>query len=61
MNSIVCPRCHSRCVGKVGVDQFYCADCCIEFVVRKNQVRLYEVDPEGMLVALATDSKVSVT
>lgn len=55
MNSMVCPRCHSRAVGRVGVDQYYCADCCIEFVQKKNQIRLYEVDPEGTLVAMADE------
>ncbi len=54
---MICPRCHSRAVGRVGVDQFYCADCCIEFIQKKNQIRLYEVDPEGALVALSEEHR----
>ncbi len=57
MNSMICPRCHSRAVGRVGVDQYYCADCCVEFIQKKNQLRLYEVDPEGSLVALSGEQR----
>lgn len=50
-----CPHCGSRGIGKVGTGQYYCWDCCIEFAVTKDGIRLFRVDDEGELVALAPD------
>lgn len=47
-----CPACGSRCTGRVGVDQWYCWDCCIEYAVAGDTVRMYRVDDEGELQAL---------
>ncbi|MGE5590746.1 MAG: hypothetical protein ACM3ZA_09065 [Bacillota bacterium] len=50
-----CPRCNSRAVGRVGADQYYCWDCCVEFAVTKKGVQVFELDDEGELVALDAD------
>lgn len=46
-----CPACGSKSIGKVGVDQFYCWDCCVEFRTSRDKVSVYEVDEEGTLIA----------
>lgn len=47
-----CPYCHSRSIGRVGNDQYYCWDCCIEFAVTRHGVKLFRVDDEGELQSL---------
>ena len=47
-----CPNCGSRSTGRVGVDQYYCWDCCVEWVETESGPRLYSVDEEGDLIAL---------
>lgn len=57
-----CPSCGSRGIGKVGTDQYYCWDCCVEFSLTKKGIQIYEVDPEGELVAIASpDTQQSAT
>lgn len=51
-NQIRCPLCQSRSIGRVGSEQYYCWDCCIEFAVTRGGVRLFRVDSEGELQAL---------
>lgn len=45
--------CNSRVLGKVGVEQYYCWDCCIEFALNKKGVELFEVLDDGSLKAIA--------
>lgn len=45
--------CNSRALGKVGVEQYYCWDCCIEFAVNKRGVELYEVLDDGSLESIS--------
>ncbi|NLW17926.1 MAG: hypothetical protein GX033_09890 [Firmicutes bacterium] len=52
MNLWLCPNCGSRAVGKVGHEQFYCADCCIEFAKRKQGIVQFQVADDGTLVSL---------
>jgi hypothetical protein len=47
-----CPVCGGKAIGKVGVDQYYCWDCCVEYRIDKEGVRIYEVAEDGSLVAL---------
>ncbi|MGE5422560.1 MAG: hypothetical protein ACM3QW_04800 [Ignavibacteriales bacterium] len=47
-----CPACNSIQVGKVGSDQYYCWNCCVEFNMRKGRVSLYEVAEDGTLVSM---------
>ncbi|HEY8347955.1 MAG TPA: hypothetical protein VIL07_11925 [Symbiobacteriaceae bacterium] len=46
-----CPNCAGRSIGRVGTDQYYCWDCCVEFKVGKGTVRVYHLDVDGELVA----------
>lgn len=45
-----CPRCGGRTVGRVGVNQFYCGDCCIEYFVSARGTHIYEIADDGSLV-----------
>lgn len=47
----ICPVCHSKSVGKIGSNQYYCWDCCIEFLEQKNKVSVFEVADDGTLLA----------
>lgn len=52
-----CPLCGSRSIGKIGVDQYYCWDCCVEYKQDKKGMEIYEVAEDGSLLALGnTDS-----
>lgn len=44
-----CPLCGSRAVGKIGVEQYYCWDCFIEYQYRDRNTRLYIVEEDGDL------------
>lgn len=46
-----CPNCNSRSTGRVGAEQFYCWDCCVEFRLARGAVRVYHVDADGELIA----------
>ncbi|SFL81587.1 hypothetical protein [Pelosinus propionicus] len=45
-----CPVCNSnRAIGKVGAAQYYCWDCCIEFIIRGDDIKIFSVQPDGTL------------
>jgi hypothetical protein len=44
-----CPLCGQRGIGKVGADQYYCCDCCMEFMVRNHELKVYQVEVDGTL------------
>ena len=45
-----CPVCSSkRAIGKVGSEQYYCWDCCVEFIVRGEETTVFNVQPDGTL------------
>ncbi|MBP2018307.1 hypothetical protein J2Z79_001708 [Symbiobacterium terraclitae] len=46
-----CPNCGGRSIGRVGSEQYYCWDCCVEFNTARGAVRIYHLDPGGDLVA----------
>ncbi len=46
-----CPVCGGKATGKIGAEQYYCWDCCIEYHKTKEGVLLYEVADDGSLVA----------
>lgn len=56
-----CPQCGSRTTGKIGADQYYCWDCCVEFAVTRRGVQVFQVDDEGDLVSLDADGATSQT
>jgi len=47
-----CPSCGSKATGKIGVDQFYCWDCFMEF---NQEGEIFEVAEDGSLVAYGSD------
>lgn len=51
-SELVCPSCGGRAIGKVGTDQFYCWDCCVEFLLDDDEIEVFEVDPDGDLVSI---------
>jgi len=44
-----CPACGHRAIGKVGTDQYYCWDCCVEFTMRDDTITVFNVEPDGTL------------
>lgn len=44
-----CPVCGKRTVGKVGVDQYFCRDCCLEFAVKNEKVKVFSILDDGTL------------
>jgi hypothetical protein len=44
-----CPRCHGGAVGRVGLAQWYCWDCCVEFTTTSRGVEVFTMDEEGEL------------
>lgn len=46
-----CPVCDGNAVGKVGVEQYYCWNCFIEFNTTKDNVEIFEVAEDGSLLA----------
>ena len=47
---ICCPVCsNKRTIGKVGSSQYYCWDCCVEFVVRDEATTVFNVENDGSL------------
>ena len=48
---MICPVCSGRQLGKVGVEQYYCWNCCIEFNSHTDKVVVYDLDEDGSLVA----------
>lgn len=50
-----CPVCGGRGVGKVGIGQYYCRDCYVEFRVKSEQVKVYTVQDDGTLLRYQSD------
>lgn len=46
-----CPICGGRASGKVGVEQYYCWDCCVEYRLCKEGVQIYEISEDGSLMS----------
>lgn len=50
-DDLVCPICGGRATGKVGLEQYYCWDCCVEYRINKEGVQIYDLNEDGSLVA----------
>ncbi len=48
-----CPVCGQRGIGKVGTDKYYCWECCVEFVVKDDQVEIFSIADDGTLIEQA--------
>ncbi|MDK2901475.1 hypothetical protein H0A61_02404 [Koleobacter methoxysyntrophicus] len=44
-----CPLCNGTSMGRVGTNQYYCWECCLEFGFEKDNIKIYEIDDEGGL------------
>ncbi len=44
---MVCPKCKSRAIGRIGQNQYYCWDCSIEFVPTRDGFRMYRLEEDG--------------
>lgn len=49
---LVCPNCHSRDIGKIANNQYYCWNCFIELTVEGDRLTLYQVEEDGSLSSL---------
>lgn len=57
---ITCPVCGHRSIGKVGTDQYYCWDCCVEFVLQGQDVKIYNVQDDGTLSLYVAPSQAAM-
>lgn len=46
-----CPICGGRATGKVGLNSYFCWDCCVEYRLEKEGVRVFEIDEDGTLIS----------
>ncbi|HKM39458.1 MAG TPA: hypothetical protein VJ036_04225 [bacterium] len=46
-----CPVCGEHYVGRVGTNQYYCRNCCLEFTPSDQGYLVYEVQDDGSLQA----------
>jgi hypothetical protein len=44
---MVCPRCHDKDIGRIGVRRYYCSNCCCEFKEKPDAVILYRLLEDG--------------
>ncbi|MCL6596405.1 MAG: hypothetical protein K6V73_09380 [Firmicutes bacterium] len=52
MDTLICPRCRGRAVGRVGMAQWYCWDCCVEFGRGPRGLEVFLLDEEGERTSL---------
>lgn len=52
---LVCPVCGERSIGKVGIGQYYCKECCLEFVYKKDKLKIYNLQDDGTLIQYVVD------
>lgn len=45
-----CPVCGSRAVGKVGLEQYYCWECFVEYQCQGSDIKIFSVTEDGSLV-----------
>lgn len=49
---MLCPNCTTKDLGKIGVNQYYCWNCCIEISINKGLVHTNQVEEDGTLSSL---------
>ncbi len=47
-----CPNCHSKDIGKIGSNHYYCWNCFIELTVSDNIIHVHQVEEDGSLSSL---------
>lgn len=54
---MTCPKCNKKHVGKIGNNQFFCWDCCVEFYFDNNIAKIFEVSDDGSLLLLKENER----
>jgi len=49
---LTCPNCHSKDIGKIGINQYYCWNCFIELSLTKGMIHTHQVEEDGSLSSL---------
>jgi len=49
---LTCPNCHSREIGKIANNQYYCWNCFIELTVQGDHLTVHQVEEDGTLSSL---------
>ncbi|REE80992.1 hypothetical protein A8990_12038 [Paenibacillus taihuensis] len=47
-----CLNCNSNDIGKIGKQQYYCWNCCIEFTINGEKLDLFQVEKDGTVSSL---------
>lgn len=50
--SFSCPNCHSKDIGKIGINQYYCWNCFIELSIANGMIYTHQVEEDGSLSSL---------
>lgn len=48
-----CPICGGKSVGRVGMGQYYCWNCYLEYQVQGEKIKIFSVAEDGSLVDYA--------
>jgi hypothetical protein len=52
LETMKCPNCSSKDIGKIGVNQFYCWNCFIEMSLANGVINTHQVEEDGSLSSL---------
>ncbi|MCP3030408.1 hypothetical protein LF817_03540 [Halobacillus sp. A1] len=47
-----CPNCNGKNLGRIGNEQYYCWNCCLELSVEKGIVNVHQIEEDGSLSSL---------
>lgn len=50
---VQCVQCQSRAVRILSNGQYFCADCCMQFVISEEYVTLYAIGIDGGLLKIS--------
>ncbi|WP_202411424.1 hypothetical protein [Halobacillus halophilus] len=47
-----CPNCNNKNLGKIGSEQYYCWNCCLELSVEEGRININQIEEDGSLSSL---------
>lgn len=47
-----CPNCHSKNLGKIGAQLYYCWSCYIELAIEKGKLNIHQIEADGSISSL---------
>ncbi|ASF39998.1 hypothetical protein CEH05_12965 [Halobacillus halophilus] len=47
-----CPNCKSKNLGKIGNEQYYCWNCCLELAIENGKMNINQIEEDGSLSSL---------